>query len=122
MKIKTLLRRAITAKLLMITIAMVVVGACTTLSGMTPKQQYLAARIEFNTLQKQYLDAYDKATPDVQAICREKVDPLIDKMESGLDAWSVAVKDGVTADFGNEQFLAMKNQLIDMLAETLGGK
>jgi len=105
-------------------VMLVFLASCATLGILSPKQQYLAARIEFNTMQKQYLDYYDKATPVQQTNWKVKVDPIFAKAEIALDIWGVAVKDGISADTQQQKFLDLKNQLIDTLVEVFnkGGK
>jgi len=92
------------------------------LGNLTPKQQYLTARIEFNTVQKQYLDYYDNATIEQQAKWKESIDPYFAKAESALDVWGLAVKDGVATGEHLSNYMSLKNDLIDALNEVYGGK
>ena len=91
-------------------------------ANLTPKQQYLTARLEFNTIQKQYLDYYDKAAAEQQAKWKKDVDPYFAKVESALDIWGLAVKDGVATGEHFSNYMSLKNDLIDALNEVYGGK
>lgn len=57
---------------LALVLALFIVFACAT----TPKQKQLMTIETFNSMYKQYLDEYDKQTPEVQAKLKANVDPL----------------------------------------------
>jgi len=65
------LRREIKETLIFV-LLLFIVFAC----GTTPKQKQLMAIDTFNSMYKQYLDNYDRQSPEMQAQLKEVVDPL----------------------------------------------
>lgn len=92
-------------------------NGCASLQGMD--RQYLVARTQFNDEVARYLEYYDAAPPEQQAIYKESIDPLILEAEKALDAWGLALGLGSgSAEMSN--YLDAKNAMIDALAELYG--
>ena len=87
----------------------------------TPQSKYLKARMEFNNMYESYLGYYDKADVATQAKWKENIDPKFKKASKVLNLWGLAVAGKLTSLIVERQrdFLAMKNELIDILAEKL---
>jgi len=108
--------------LLLLMLLLVSVGCGTLVQNLSPKQQYLAARVEYNTLQSQYLDYYDAAPAATQAKWKAGIDPYFDQADVALDMWGLAVRSGTDATAQQKAYIAIKNKLIDLLADVLDVK
>lgn len=99
------------------------VASCATMStSTTPKAAYLKARLEFNTLLQQYLTYYREAPPATQQQWKEQIDPLFKQAAVALDLWGLAVKQGQSGTEQQQEYIKLKNKLLDALFPILGGK
>lgn len=105
---------------LVLVLLLLVVAACVTAPA-NPKTAYLQARIEFNTLLRQYLSYYNQATTEVQVEWKEKVDSLFKDAGNVLDLWGAALKQGQPGLEQQQRYLELKNKLLDALVPILGG-
>jgi len=90
---------------------------CAGLNIDTPDKAYLAARDEFNSMLSQYLLHYNGGTAEQQVNWKEQIDPQFEKGNVVLNAWSTALKLKEDPAAHEQEFLALKNALIDMLAD-----
>jgi hypothetical protein len=99
-------------------------GCTATVGVMNPKfdakRTYLASRLEFNAVWKQYLDYYDRAPKEHQAKWKAEIDPWFNKGKTALDAWGLAVNQGADPAAKMQTFINIKNELIDMLVPIMG--
>jgi len=105
---------------LLITIVLFAVAlqGCATSGNMgqdTPKTAYLKARIEFNTLLRQYLRYYDSATKEVQEQWKRRIDPLFREADAALELWGSLVRADADPGDAADRYLEVKNKLIDAL-------
>ena len=80
----------------------------------TMEQRYLSSLKFFNQNVQMYLDAYDKATPEVQKKWKTNIDPIIEKASTTLDLWGTAIGTD-TAETKEQAWNIMKDQFIRML-------
>jgi hypothetical protein len=107
-----------TKRIAVIAILMLVLGfGCAGMQIDTPGKAYLAARDEFNSMLSQYLLHYNGGTPEQQAKWKAEIDPQFEKGNVVLDAWSTALKMKEDPTAHEQEFLNLKNALIDMLAD-----
>jgi hypothetical protein len=105
-----------TKRIAVIAVLMLALG-CAGMQIDTPDKAYLAARDEFNSMLSQYLLHYNGGTPEQQAKWKEQIDPQFEKGNVILNAWATALKLKEDPYSHEQEFLALKNALIDMLAE-----
>jgi len=84
-------RRAV--KVLIAIFAMVLVLSC----AMTPKQKQLMTFETFNSVYKQYLDAYDRQDDATKAKWKAEIDPYWKDASAAVDAY-MAFSDPTTTD------------------------
>ena len=81
----------------------------------TPEKKYLAARMEYNKQLTTYVQKFqvqDQATKDVW---KEKYSPVFKTADSVLDAWSLLLGGTLPTADNEQEWLDMKNKLIDVI-------
>jgi hypothetical protein len=93
--------------------------ACGTIDiflGQSAKEAYLGASLEFNDLVRQYEQYYQEADTELKAELKDNVDPLILKGDTVLDAWALALALGQPTAENQQEWINLKNEIIDALA------
>ena len=81
------------------------------------KALYLQASKDFNRSFEKYLDTYDTMSLEVQKQWLKDIDPLFDKAASILNTWELFVDQGTINQSSEEDWLAMKDKLFQMLIQ-----
>lgn len=89
-----------------------VVVAC----AATPKQKQLLTLETFNGLYKQYLDEYDRQTPEIRAEWKADIDPYWKEASTAMDAY-LAITDPKSTEAQKKLAIynAAKNQALKLL-------
>lgn len=103
------------AVLIVIALALTGCNGCAGWQIDTNEKIYLTARDEFNSMLGQYLLHYKSGTPEQQEKWKAQIDPQFEKGSVMLDAWSTALKMKADPSAHEQEFLVLKNMLIDML-------
>lgn len=96
----------------MVVLCVFLVTACAS----TPKQKQLLTIETFNGIYKQYLDEYDRQTPEVKAEWKKDIDPYWKEASKAMDAY-LAFTDPSSTDAQKQVTLynAAKNQALKLL-------
>ena len=85
----------------------------------TPQEIYLKARMTFNGLLADYIDNKRAATPAKRAEWSEKIDPWFERGAAALAVWGAALSAGKTAYDAQQDYLEIKNQILQLLLREL---
>jgi hypothetical protein len=110
------MKKLLATKRIAVIAVLLLAFGCAGLQIDTPEKAYLAARDEFNSMLSQYLLHYNSGTPEQQVNWKEQIDPQFEKGNVMLNAWATALKLKEDPAAHEQEFLNLKNALIDMLA------
>jgi hypothetical protein len=78
---------------------------------------YNMAQDNLETLQKQYVEAFKAADPDVQSVWRERYPPLFVEANEALDVWEFALLVDDPTATAEVNYKTIKKKLLDALLE-----
>ena len=82
----------------------------------TPQKKYLVARTEYNKQLSKYSQLFQKQDEATRAVWREKYSSKFVAIDKVLDAWSIALNGGLPTADNEKDWISMKDDLIDMIA------
>jgi len=81
------------------------------------KALYIQASKDFNRSFEKYLNTYDAMPPEVQKQWVKDLDPLFLKAAEALDTWELFIDQGTIDQSSEDNWLAMKGKLFEMLIQ-----
>ena len=87
----------------------------------TPQKKYLVARTEYNKQLSKYSELYQKQDEATKTVWKEKYSSKFVVIDKILDAWSIALNGGLPTANNEKDWLDMKDDLIDMIANLSKG-